>query len=232
MRTTDGFSLLHCAVIANCFDVVQFLVEECSGIDVNVTDDDLLTPLHMAYVYGHTQIAEYLVQHGADVCAVNSYGQTPYQYIDGHPNCIKASQYLQNKRKIHHIPFSHEHCYYMKLRNLGNDNKEAVSLTIEQFPSLREDGPTQPHHDIDHASGLKEFTQFIIHTKRSTDDPNNKQPPSEEQRSHIKELTGYPWRRPLSQTQRRYLILIIVTSAYYKYSCKRYYNFQMAQITE
>ena len=46
----------------NCFDVVSFLLEECSGIDVNVTTDDdyLYTPLHLAYTYGHTQIAQYL----------------------------------------------------------------------------------------------------------------------------------------------------------------------------
>ena len=50
----------------NCYDVVSFLLEECSGIDVNVTNDDgLFTPLHLAYVYGHTQIAQYLIQHDA-----------------------------------------------------------------------------------------------------------------------------------------------------------------------
>ena len=38
-RTIDGFSLLHYATGYNCFDVVCFLLEECSDIDVNVTDD-------------------------------------------------------------------------------------------------------------------------------------------------------------------------------------------------
>ena len=58
----------------NCFDVFSFLLKECSGIDVNATtdDDDLNTPLHLAYAYGHTQIAQYLIQHGAcaDVYAI------------------------------------------------------------------------------------------------------------------------------------------------------------------
>ena len=49
----------------NCFDVVSFLLEECSGIDVNATDDGLQTPLHLACVYVHTQIAQYLIQHDA-----------------------------------------------------------------------------------------------------------------------------------------------------------------------
>ena len=196
-KTTEGFSLLHYAVICNCFDVVCFLLAECSDIDANVTDDDdyLRTPLHLAYLIGHTQIAQYLIQHGADVYAVDSEGCIPYEYIDGNPDYIKSSEYLQNRRKIHHIAFSIEHCYYMKLKNLGIDGKEAVSLTMEQFPSLKEDDPTQHHHDIDHASALKEFTQFITgSTQRSTDD-SRERPPSEVQESHVKISADYPWRR-------------------------------------
>ena len=203
-KTTDGYSLLHDAVLCNCFNVVCFLLAEHSDIDVNVTDDDdgLSTPLHLAYLYGQTQIAQYLIQHGADVYAVNCDGYTPYEYIDGDPDCIKFSEYLQNRRKIHHIPFSIEHCYYMKLKNLGIDDKEAASLTMEQFPSLKENGPTQPHQDIDHASALKEFTQFITgSTQRSTDD-SREQPLSEVQEGHVKISADYPWRQRLSVLKR------------------------------
>ena len=205
-KSTNGFSLLHCAVIFNCFDVVCFLLEECNGIDVNVTDDVLRAPIHVAYLCGHTQIAEYLIQHGADVYVVDADGCTPYEYIDGHPDGIKNSEYFQNIRKIHNIPFSIEHCYYMKLWNIGIDNEEAISLTMRQFPSLKEDGPTQPHHDIDHASALKEFTQYITSsTQRSTDD-SMKQPPSEVQREHAKMSTDYPWRKPLSLLKREHIL--------------------------
>ena len=184
-KTIRGFSLLHRAVMFNCFDVVCFLLEECSGIDVNATDDDVLrTPLHVAYLFGHTQIAQYLIQHGANVYAVDTDGYTPYEYIDSDPDLIKNSEYVQNRRKIHHIPYSIEHCYFMKLKNIGFDHKEAVSLTMEQFPSLKEDGPTQPHHDIDHASALKEFTQYITNSTQRTTDDSMKQPPSEVQREH------------------------------------------------
>ena len=31
-KATKGYSLLHCAVIFNCFDVVCFLLEECSDV--------------------------------------------------------------------------------------------------------------------------------------------------------------------------------------------------------
>ena len=168
-KATSDYSLLHCAVLFNCFDVVCFLLEECSDIDVNANDDDMDTPLHLAYYCGHIQIAQYLILHGADEYAVNSYGHTPYEYIDGDPDMIEYSEYFQNRRKIYHIPYSIEHCYFMKLISIGIDKEEAVSLTLEQFPSLKEDGPTQPHHDIDHASALKEFTQYIIRsTQRLT----------------------------------------------------------------
>ena len=183
-RTTDYYSLLHIAVISNCFNVVSFLLEERSSIDVNVTTDNdyLLTPLHLAYLYGHTEIAQYLIQHGANVFAMDSDGHTPYEYIDGDPDCILDSEYSQNRRKIHHIPYSIEHCHFMRLINIGID-EEAVSLTVEQFPSLKEDGPTQPHDDIDHASILKEFAQFI--TQRLTTD-SRKQLPSEQSKVQTK----------------------------------------------
>ena len=143
-----------------------------------------------------------MIQHGADVYAVDSDGRTPYEYIDGDPESIKFSENLQNKRKIYHIPFSIEHCYYMKLVNLGIDYKEAVSLTMEQFPSLQEDGPTQPHHDIDHASALKEFTQFITNSTQRSSDDSREQPPSEVQEGHVKISADYPWRRRLSVLKR------------------------------
>ena len=51
---------------------------------------------------------------------------------------------------MYHSLYSIEHCY-MKLINSGIDEEEAVSLTMEQFQSLNEDDPTQPHHEIDYA---------------------------------------------------------------------------------
>ena len=183
-KTKTGLALLDFAVLVNCFNVVWFLLEECSDIDVNIADDHLLTPLHYAYLAGHTQIARYLIQHGADVYAMDSNGCTPYEYIDGDPDYIKYSEYYQNKKIIYHIPFSIEHCYYMKLRNLGIDDEEAVSLTMEQFPSPKEDGPTQPHYDIDHASALKEFTQFITNSTQRSSNDSREQSPSEAQEGH------------------------------------------------
>ena len=104
--------------------------------------------------------------------AVGSDGCTPYEYIDGRADWIKLLEYCQSKRskRIHHHPYIIEHCYYGKLVNFGNDDENAVSLAMEQFPSLK-DGPTQSNcaRNIDHASALKESTQFI--TKRLDEPP-------------------------------------------------------------
>ena len=163
----SGATLLHYATLANCLQVVRFLVEEC-GVDVNITDDHLHTPLHIAYMAGQTHIAEYLIQHGANVMAVNARDCTPYQYIDGIPQAILLSQSMQNHRIIHQVPGSAEFMFFINLCNMGIEYKEAVALTMQQFPSLTEDGPTQPHRDIDYSSFVKELTQYI--TKRSSTD--------------------------------------------------------------
>ena len=196
--TTENYSLLQYAVAFNCFDIVCFLLKECSDIDVNATNDDsMYTPLHLAYLYGHTQIAQYLIQHGADVYAVDCDGCTPYEYIDGDPDCVGASERFQNRRKIHHIPYSIEHCHYMKLVNIGIYKKEAIFLTVEQFPSLKEDILTQPHHDIDHASALKEFAQFITHSTQEFTKVSKKLKSTE--KGNFKILRDYPLEQQQSE---------------------------------
>ena len=139
-RTELGVSLLHLAVYVGCFDVICCLVKECNDvIDINVTDDGLLAPLHVAYLAGQTEIAQYLLQHGADEYAVDKHNCTPYDYIEGHPDAIEFSKIMQNKRKIHQNPYSNEHCYYMKLINLGIDEEEAITVTMEKFLILEDD---------------------------------------------------------------------------------------------
>ena len=120
-----------------------------------------------------------------------------YEYIDDVPAWIENSEYFQSMRKIHHIPYSIEHCHFMKLVNIGINENEAIFLTMEQFPLLKEDGPTQPHHDIDHASALKEFTQFITGSKQRSTDESKKQTPSKVQEGHSKISTDLDrsWRR-------------------------------------
>jgi len=163
----EGSTLLHIAVGTCCFQVVWFLVKEC-GVDVNLYDDGLNTPLHYAYCTGQTDIAHYLIQNGANVMAADCDGLTPYDYINGNTKAIAHSKLMRNHRIIHQIPGSAEQRYFIQICNMGTEIEEAVTLTMQQFPSLTEDRPTQPHHNVDYASFTKELTQFI--TKRSSTD--------------------------------------------------------------
>ena len=56
---------------------------------------------------------------------------------------------------------------------------------MEKFPSLKEDGPAEPHHDHDmpSAAAVKEFIQYV--TKGLTDDKPWQRPLSEERRQHF-----------------------------------------------
>ena len=155
----DGFTLLHTAVFTCSFDVICFLVEECEGIDINATDDNLRTPLHAAYLVGHKQIANYLIKHGADVTAMDIYGHVPYDMSD--PEIAAVSQYLQNKRRIHQVPFSIERLYYFKLLNLGIDIRSVVDLTMEKFPSLKDNEPTELSDDTDRTTIIREITHYV-----------------------------------------------------------------------
>jgi len=156
-----GITLLHHAVCTCCFQVVCYLVEECK-IDLNINDNDLDTPLHMAYITGHTHIAHYLIQRGADIIAVNSRGCKPYDYIGGIPEAVQSSLVIKNCRKIHEIPGSAEYNYYIKLCNINVNFEEAVAQTILEFPALKEDGLVQSHHDIDYISFSKELTHYTL----------------------------------------------------------------------
>ena len=160
----NNATLLHLAAMYNCFDIACFLITTCRDIDVNLTDDFLHTPLHYATIAKHTKIADYLLQHGADVRAKDCKNCTPLDYVDGNPKIIKISQHMQNKRKIHEHPFSVIRMFYLKKVNSGVVDEEAVTHTMEKFPALKEEGSPQVHYDVDRASVLSEVSKYINQT--------------------------------------------------------------------
>ena len=58
---------------------VKYLVE--NGADVNASDDDSWTPLHVASANGYFEITKYFVENGADVNALNNDRQTPLHVL-------------------------------------------------------------------------------------------------------------------------------------------------------
>lgn len=67
-----SFSSLQACIDDN-LDMVEFLVEH--GSDVNRGDNEGWTPLHATVSCGFVSIAKYLLEHGANVAAVNCDGE-------------------------------------------------------------------------------------------------------------------------------------------------------------
>jgi hypothetical protein len=66
---------LHAAAVKGYTAVVRLLL--ANKADVNVADNEGLTPLHMSALRGHTDVAEVLLANKADVNAKDSRGGTP-----------------------------------------------------------------------------------------------------------------------------------------------------------
>ena len=67
-------------MIEDCTDVVHVLVQ--NGAKLNIKDADLWTPLHAAVACGNSELVKYLVEHGADMVAINADGNMPIDLVD------------------------------------------------------------------------------------------------------------------------------------------------------
>src|SRR5947207_715752 len=77
------------------------------GADPEVTDDNGLTPLHLAAYLGHRDIVTTLVSAGADIHARDRLGRTPliHAALDGHESIVVyptrcATSWLKNSSLI------------------------------------------------------------------------------------------------------------------------------------
>ena len=160
----DGFTLLHTAVLANCLQVLSSLFSKnCKAPCLKPTDDKRRTSLHLAYLYGNTEMATFLLQHGADESATDIYGKTPFDYINGEPHLVAYSQHIQNTRKIHSNPFSIEYNFYIKLLGHGIDPEQATALTMKEFSWLLRERPIPPRSpNVDLNVILKDLAHFLV----------------------------------------------------------------------
>ena len=58
-----------------------------AGADIEVVDDDGLTPLQQASTKGHAQVVKELLEHGADAEVVNSSSRTPLHASHRNGHC-------------------------------------------------------------------------------------------------------------------------------------------------
>ncbi|MFP4190533.1 MAG: ankyrin repeat domain-containing protein [Candidatus Hydrogenedentota bacterium] len=79
VRDIDGRSPLYWAVYRGRASIGRLLLETEPVVE---GDNNNTTPLHIAAAYNFTNIAELLLEHGADVYAENSGGRTPVDYAE------------------------------------------------------------------------------------------------------------------------------------------------------
>jgi ankyrin repeat protein len=85
---------IHRAAYYGDFDKVKEIIER-SPDQINVQDEQGFTPLHLASGKGHTEIVEFLLNHGADIESEIRVGETPLMLAawyakDGKYETIKA----------------------------------------------------------------------------------------------------------------------------------------------
>jgi len=80
---SEGENALHAAIIQNAYEVAEELI--LLGIEVNARGDLGNTPLHEAALQGKMKFVRLLVDHGADLFALNE-GSPPFTLarVSGH----------------------------------------------------------------------------------------------------------------------------------------------------
>ncbi|XP_054672022.1 protein phosphatase 1 regulatory subunit 16A [Grus americana] len=116
----DGLTALHQCCIDDYGDVVTVLLE--AGADVNARDSELWTPLHAAATCGHLRLVQLLIQRGADLLAVNSDGNMPYDLCEDEVtlDCIETAMAEQGitQEKIEEARAATERDMVQEIRQL------------------------------------------------------------------------------------------------------------------
>ncbi|XP_025114575.1 protein phosphatase 1 regulatory subunit 16A-like isoform X2 [Pomacea canaliculata] len=76
----DGLTALHQCCIDNTEEMMKLLLEYKAN--VNACDSEMWTPLHAAATCGHVVLCRHLIEHGAELLAVNADGNMPYDICE------------------------------------------------------------------------------------------------------------------------------------------------------
>ena len=101
-RDTDtrGYQALHVAVQNGHFGLVHYLC--IREVEVEVRDNENVTPLHWAAIKGHLEIARYLVSRGADPAKQDVRGNTALHWAITMTN-FPVANYLANEKAFAHL---------------------------------------------------------------------------------------------------------------------------------
>lgn len=123
-----GQSLIHTSVIHNNVDAIVLLLD--SGLNVNETDDDLRTPLHLATMsHIDPEIISILINNEADINATTERLETPI-FLACQCNNVKAVELLLATRKCD-ISYPNDLGQEPIFIAYKNDNKHILRLFKE-----------------------------------------------------------------------------------------------------
>ncbi|XP_072539982.1 protein phosphatase 1 regulatory inhibitor subunit 16B isoform X2 [Salminus brasiliensis] len=157
----DGLTAMHQCCIDNYEDMVQLLLSR--GASVNAQDNELWTPLHAAATCGHTGLVKILIQHGADLLAVNSDGNMPYDLCEDDPTLDIIETAMANRgitqEMINETRAAMERKMLADIRNILHKGED-----INQHDSQ---GATLLH--IAAANGYMQATELLLEGKAKMD---------------------------------------------------------------
>ncbi len=120
-----GQSLLHTSVIHNNIEALRFLID--SGLNINETDDDYRTPLHLSVIYPvDSEIISLLISNEADINAKTERLETPL-FLACQSNNTDAARILLETNKCD-ISFPNDLGQEAMFLAYKNDNKEILRL--------------------------------------------------------------------------------------------------------
>lgn len=96
-QDTFGFTPLHWAVFHNFIKLVKVLIQLNSPLNTK-SKGNAITPLHLACHMGHTEIAKFLINSGANIFAEDAFGNLPYDYAKLNNN-LEILDLLEEKLK-------------------------------------------------------------------------------------------------------------------------------------
>ncbi|XP_014811587.1 PREDICTED: protein phosphatase 1 regulatory subunit 16A [Calidris pugnax] len=156
----DGLTALHQCCIDDFGDVVTILLD--GGADVNARDSELWTPLHAAATCGHLLLVQLLIQRGADLLAVNSDGNMPYDLCEDEVtlDCIETAMAEQGitQEKIEEARAATEREMVQEIHQLIQDGAD--------LDAQRGHGATLLH--IAAANGYTEAAELLLEHRAST----------------------------------------------------------------
>ncbi|NXD87666.1 PP16A phosphatase, partial [Halcyon senegalensis] len=150
----DGLTALHQCCIDAAGAVVPVLLD--AGADVNARDSELWTPLHAAATCGHLQLVQLLIHRGADLLAINSDGNMPYDLCEDEAtlDCLETAMAEQGitQEQIEEARAAPERAMLLEIRQLVEAGAE--------LDAPRGHGATLLH--IAAANGYAEAAQLLL----------------------------------------------------------------------